>query len=230
MKTVGKITDIIATVVLLALMIAYVIVRLQLKHEQDMRAEMALIAATYKIELEKATLLATQYQDSVNIERQLNDSMKLELGVKDLLLADLKLKHKKELEELKKIPPDTVYKRLQALYPNVDALPQKYPFSSSQIVPIYSTSIYSQQLQSEYNLLDATYKDCRNLTTGLTREIVLLDSTNINLRRAVVIGDIAINSLVISNSSLKADNKKLKTWTKITAAVGTIFAIIAVAK
>jgi len=227
MKRINKIIDVAIIVLVLAGIIRLAIFAY---NQAQGREEMAEIAAKYKIELERALKISQSFEALALLQGKINDSLLIQIDKRDIMLQKLKIKHKQEMDELKKIPPDTVYKLLQVLYPNVDDLPQKYPFSSSQIVPIYTTAEYSKRLQIEYDVLGVSYNDCRVLVAGLYKENGLLDSTNINLKRAVVISGNQIQAMAEQNTLLRSDNKKLKTWTKIAAISGTIFAIIAVAK
>lgn len=78
-------------------------------------------------------------------------------------LEKIKIKHKKEIDSLLNIPDDTVYVRLQPIYPNYDNNPLKYPFSGSQIRQIYTTAISYPMLQKEYSLQSTLLTTCNTL-------------------------------------------------------------------
>jgi len=184
-----------------------------------------------KLFLEKSNLnillkLKQREYDSI---KSSNDSIKLVLVNKQKELEKLIVKHKKEVDSLMNIPPDTVYKRLVELYPNFDNSPLKYPFSSSQIVPIYKISVSYPLLQQEYTLQGRVLEDCKNLNLGYEEGISNLNEQIGNLQSQVGKADKQISNY---QKEIKIINKKVKTksfWNKtllITTGITTGIAIL----
>lgn len=138
-----------------------------------------------------------------------NDSLKKVLEKYQLALVNLKEKHKAELAELVKIPNDTVYVRLQTLYPNYDSEILKYPFSGFQIGQIYSTAISFDMIQQEYSLQGKSLQSCFDLNDGFEKGIVNLNSQITGLQDNILKADSQIKNydkeIVILNKQI---NKK----------------------
>lgn len=78
------------------------------------------------------------------------DSIKILQSRQKVYLAYIIKKHKQEIDSLLNVPNDTVYVRLQPIYPSPAEEPLIYPFSGSQIRQIYSTALSYPRLQKEY--------------------------------------------------------------------------------
>ncbi len=143
---------------------------------ENVRLELANIDLDFKL-----SRLHLRY-DSI---KRTNDSLKIVLGKKQKELIALIAKHKKEIDSLTNIPPDTVYKRIGELYPNFDNSPLLYPFSASQIVPIYNTIVSYPRLLEEYSLQGSSLKTCNDLNTGYESGIVNLTSQIGNLQNQI---------------------------------------------
>jgi peptidoglycan hydrolase CwlO-like protein len=136
-----------------------------------------------------------------------NDSMKLALGSKQKELKSLIEKHKAEIAELTNIPPDTVFKRLQARFNNYDNLPLLYPFSASQIKPIYSTVISFDMVSQEYVLQGKALNSCLDLNRGYESGILNLNSQIGNLKENIIKAD---RQIVNYKSEVNILSKKIK--------------------
>jgi len=184
-----------------------------------------------KLSFERSNLsiLLKLKQREYDFIKSSNDSIKFVLVNKQKELEKLIAKHKKEIDSLMNIPPDTVYKRLEEMYPNFDNSPLEYPFSSSQIIPIYKTSVSYPKLQQEFALQSNTLIDCNNLNIGYENGIVNLNEQIGNLQSQVGKADEQINNY---QREIKIINRKVKTksfWNKtllITAGIATGIAIL----
>ena len=111
-----------------------------------------------------------------------NDSLKLVLIKYQKQLRDLIKSHAQEITELLKVPNDTVFVRLQPLFPNYDNTLLQYPFSGSQIHGIYSTAISYGMIKDEYVLQGKSLTACLGLNTGYENGIKNLTDQVTNLR------------------------------------------------
>jgi len=181
------------------------------------------------LERDKLSILLKLKQSEYNSIKSSNDSIKLVLVSKQEELEKLIAKHKKEIDSLMNIPPDTVYKRLGELYPNFDNSPLKYPFSSSQIIPIYKVSVSYPLLQQEYTLQNNVLLDCNNLNIGYEKGIVNLNGQISNLQSQVIKADKQIENY---QKEIKIINRKVSRrslWNKtllITTGIATGIAIL----
>lgn len=146
-------------------------------------------------------------QNDYKVIQVSNDSMKLALSSKQKELKALIEKHQQEIAELTNIPPDTVFKRLQTLYPNYDNSPLQYPFSGSQIKPIYRTAISFDMISREYVLQGKTLNSCLDLNKGYESGILNLNSQIGNLQENISKADLQI---VNYKSEVTILNKKIK--------------------
>jgi len=111
-----------------------------------------------------------------------NDSLKLVLAKYQKELRDLIKSHAQEIAELLKAPNDTIYKRLQPLFPNYDNTLLQYSFSGSQIHGIYSTAISYGMVQQEYTLQTKSLNTCLGLNAGYENGILNLNKQITNLQ------------------------------------------------
>lgn len=105
-----------------------------------------------------------------SIEKR-NDSLKAVLSASKKQLAQMQEQHKKEIDSLLNVPNDTIFVRLQPLYPNYDTSPLIYPFSGSQIRQIYTTAISYPLLTQEFQLQGKALNVCTELNTGYESSI-----------------------------------------------------------
>jgi hypothetical protein len=103
-------------------------------------------------------------------------------------------KHKREIDSLTNIPADTVYKRLQVIYPNFDGSDLRFPFSESQIKPIYNTALSYPMLTKEYSLQGKTLNTCLDLNKNYENGILNLNSQVSNLQENIKKADEQIGS------------------------------------
>ena len=143
-----------------------------------------------------------------------NDSMKLVLKAKQKELKDLQIQHKKEIDSLLNIsvPNDTVYVRLQPLFPNFDASPLDYKFSGSQIRQIYSTALSFPRLQSEYAVQGKSLNACITLNDGFEKGINNLNLQIGNLNDNIGKADKQIKNYETQVGLLNKQLKKGKFW------------------
>ena len=111
-----------------------------------------------------------------------NDSLKKVLAIYQKQLTDMIKSHAQEIEELLKVPNDTIYVRLQPLFPNYDSSPLQYPFSGSQIHGIYSTALSYGMVQQEYALQTKSLSTCLGLNAGYENGILNLNHQVTNLQ------------------------------------------------
>lgn len=69
-------------------------------------------------------------------------------------------KNKQKIDSLMNIPDDTVFIRLQPIFPNTAQEPLKYPFSGSQIRQVYSMALSYPALKQEYGLQTTMLNTC----------------------------------------------------------------------
>lgn len=157
-----------------------------------------------------------------------NDSMKLALSGKQKELKELKVKHQAEITELLKVPNDTIYVRLQPLYPNYDNTPLQYPFSGTQIRQIYHTAISFPFLNNEYELQGKTLNNCLSLNSGYESGITNLNNQVSTLQENIGKADQQIGNykkeVVILNKKI---NKK-GFWNKTLLTISIIASGIAI--
>ena len=180
-----------------------------------------------RLDLEKQI---REFQLSYKVIKGSNDSLKKVLALYQLELSNLKKKHSQELAELVKIPNDTVFVRLQALYKNYDNEPLKYPFSGFQIAQIYSTSISYNMIQQEYSLQGKSLESCLGLNAGYEKGISNLNSQIMNLQSNIEKSDLQIQNY---NKEVITLNKRINRksfWNKLLLGVSATAIGIAVIK
>jgi hypothetical protein len=158
-----------------------------------------------------------------------NDSMKVVLAWYRRQLSDMERKHKKEIDSLLNIPDDTVYVRLQPIYPNFDTSPLLYPFSGSQIRQIYTTAISFPMLSQEHILQGKTLKTCLNLNTGYEKGISNLNSQIANLESNIKKCDEQVGNYKSQVVILQKQVGRQKFWQRIsftTAGIAVLFAVL----
>jgi hypothetical protein len=179
-------------------------------------------------------------RDSLNIQNKLLvienkgikhkiDSLKELLNRETIQLAIVIKKHKKEIDSLLNVPNDTIYVRLQPIYPNPAQEPLKYPFSGTQIRQIYTTAINYPMLQNEYGLQTGQLNTCFELNKKYEDSESNLWSQIDNLNKNISYADQQINN---RDQQLKLTQKQLKrktfwNWTFKGAAVAIgVYAIL----
>lgn len=160
---------------------------------------------TLEIQLKK---LQSEY-DKINTS---NDSLKLVLKAKQKQLKDMEVQHQKEIAELLDVPADTIYIRLQSIYPNYDCGETKFPFSASQIKPIYSTALELPRLKDEYVLQGKTLKSCFDLNNGFELANKNLTDQIGNLKTDVEKADEQIKNYKAQEIILNDQVSKNKFW------------------
>lgn len=159
-----------------------------------------------------------------------NDSLKKVLAKYQLNLSNLKKKHALEIAELVKIPPDTVFLRLQALYPNYDSEPLKYPFSGFQVSQIYTGAITYNMLQTEYTLQGKSLESCLNLNTGYEKGIMNLNSQITGLQDNIGKADLQIKNYNKEVDILTKRVNRRAFWNKVLLGISIAAGGIAIIK
>lgn len=159
-----------------------------------------------------------------------NDSLSKVLKKMQKQLSELKEKHKAEIDSLLNIPPDTIYKRLQALYPNTSNYPLLYPFSSAQIKPIYSTAVSYSFLNSEYVLQGKTLNTCLDLNKGYEKSELNLKAQVSNLEKNISLCSQQVLNYDKEVLILKRKVKNRGFWNKVTLGTTLIATGIAILK
>jgi len=143
-----------------------------------------------------------------------NDSMKLVLNQKEKELKEMRKRHEAIIDSLMKIPDDTIFTRLQYIYPNFNNTPLKYPFSGSQIRQVYNTALRLPMLEQEYNLQGKSLVTCKNLNTGYEKGIVNLENQIGNLQNNIKLADDQIGNYKKEVDILNNRIKKKGFWTR----------------
>lgn len=159
-----------------------------------------------------------------------NDSLKKVLAKYQFNLSNLKKKHALEIAELVKIPPDTVFLRLQALYPNYDSEPLKYPFSGFQVSQIYTGAISYNMLQTEYTLQGKSLESCLNLNTGYEKGIMNLNSQITGLQDNIGKADLQIKNYNKEVDILTKRVNQRAFWNKVLLGISIAAGGIAIIK
>lgn len=141
-----------------------------------------------------------------------NDSMKLVLKAKQKELKDLQIQHTAEIADLLNVPIDSVFSKLQYIYPNYDGNSLRFPFSESQIRPIYSTALQLPRLQSEYSLQGKTLKSCLDLNDGFEKGTLNLNAQIINLTENIGKADKQIEGYKANEVILKRQVNNNRFW------------------
>lgn len=131
----------------------------------------------------------TRKEAQYSVIEKANDSLKTVLTAKQKELKELKKKHQAEIDSLLSVPNDTIFVRLQPIYPNYDNSPLEYPFSGSQIRGIYKTAISYPLLTQEYELQGKNLASCLNLNTGYEAGIANLTDQVTNLKSQIGLCD-----------------------------------------
>jgi hypothetical protein len=163
--------------VLFAVLVAgIVIAKLDQRNMQRAAAQLAGRVAEVQAERELTLDSLRVLNHSLTEVKRVNDSLKQVIALKEQNIFKVKARLSEILDSLSKIPSDTVYLRLQAVYPVSDTLPRPYPFAAPQIAGMYSTFIYSRNVTTQLTLTEDMYGDCRKLNLGLSSEISLLEN------------------------------------------------------
>lgn len=178
-------------------------------------------------DLEKANSKLDSLNGVLHLQKQ---SLEASLKEKEDYLAYITNKHEKEIDSLMKVPADTIYKRLFAIYPNSNNDLLRFPFSQSQIVPIYSTALRLPRLQYEYDVQSGLLVTCKQLNKKHEEiEGNYLDQIS-NLKTQISVCDSQIG---IKDEQLKVTQKQLKKksfWNWIYKGTTIIFGTIAAVK
>jgi hypothetical protein len=166
-----------------------------------------------------------------NLQMRENDSLKLVLKARQKELIAIQQKHKKEIDSLLNVtvPNDTVYARLQPIYPNYDLTPLIYPFSGSQIRQVYSTALHYPRMVDEFNLQGKSLKNCIDLNDGFEKANKNLTDQITNLKNNIALCDNQNKNYVSEISLLNKQNKRKNFWNwfwKGTTLISLTYAIV----
>lgn len=158
------------------------------------------------------------------------DSIKRLQDQQKSYLAYVIKKHKEEVDSLLSIPNDTVYVRLQPIYPSPAEEPLVYPFSGSQIRQIYSTAVSYPRLQQEYLLQGNILISCGELNMKYEASENNLKAQIENLDQNIAACD---EQLGIRDKEIEITQKQLKQktfWSWVFKGTTIIFGTIAALK
>lgn len=159
-----------------------------------------------------------------------NDSMKLALKAKQKELKDLQAQHEQEVSDLLNVPPDTIYFRLQNIYPNYAGSDLKFPFSIEQIKPIYSVSLQFPRLQQEFVVQGKTLKSCLDLNDGFEKGTINLNARITNLTENIGKADKQIEGYKANEVILNKQVSNNKFWKKTLLIVSGVLGVLVIAK
>jgi hypothetical protein len=143
------------------------------------------------------------------------DSIKAEQAEDKKHFQYILRKHEAEIDSLLGVPNDTVYARLQPIYPNTEPEPLLYPFSGGQIRQIYATAVSYPRLLSEYSLQTEILGNCEvlNQKYGLSAENYAKQVDNMAANLEICGEQISIKETELSVARKEAKNKSFWNWT-----------------
>jgi septal ring factor EnvC (AmiA/AmiB activator) len=151
------------------------------------------------------------------------DSISVVKDKQSLQLAILIRKHKQEIDSLTNpsVSNDSVFARLQPIYPNLDSEPLVYPFSGTQVRQIYGVAISYPRIQKEYTLQTMVLQTTNNLISVYRNSEKNYQDQIKNLTKNIDACSEQINN---KDQQLKDTNKQLNrktfwNWTYKAAAV-----------
>jgi hypothetical protein len=152
--------------IMIILLIVYFV--LSVRHISNLAAEYAKLETTNEAITKDRQFLEkenTKLQKEKKIIQHAQDSIIAVQGKQAIQLAQMIKKHKHEIDSLTSltIPEDSIYKRLQPIYPNYDNDPLNYSFGGCQIRDIYSTAVEYPRIKKEYGLQTNLLQTCNNL-------------------------------------------------------------------
>jgi hypothetical protein len=145
------------------------------------------------------------------------DSLNQVVALKEREIFQLRLKNKAILDSISNIPPEDAFKALNEAYPASDTLPRLFPFAAPQVKQMYSTFIFAGQLQGEYNLLEETFVNCRQLSATLYKENENLYTSVGALQKEI---DLADRQIVLFKNEAENLNKRLRNSRYIKYGIG----------
>lgn len=186
-----------------------------LKEKQVARisANLTKLQLSYELLRQDRDVLKRQ-GDSLQAEnkkiQQQKDSINKVQQYEKLQLAFLIQKHKKQIDSLLNVPNDTIYVRLQPIYPRPAQEPLQYPFSGTQIRGIYSTALSYPRLQNEYGLQTTQLNTCNDLNKKFQESENNYKAQIVNLNKSIVDCDKQVG---VKDQELKLTQKQLKART-----------------
>jgi exonuclease VII large subunit len=139
-------------------------------------------------------------------------------------MTDQATQFKKEIDSLLNVPNDTIFGRLQPIYPNLDLSPLLYPFSGSQIRQIYSTALSYPRLMEQYRTQETMLNLSDELNTKYQLSLRNYASKIENLNANLLACD---NQIQIREEHLAIREKQLRNktvWNWIFKGTTIIFA------
>jgi hypothetical protein len=158
------------------------------------------------------------------------DSISLVKKKTEAQLAQLIKIHKREIDSLTNVAVsnDSLFKRLQAIFPNIDAEPLTFPFAGGQVRQIYATAISYPRIQKEYTLQTSILQGCNALNKRFAESEKNYMEQVDNLNKNIAAADEMIGNKdqQIKNTQKQLNRKTFWNWTyKAGAAVLAAFLI-----
>lgn len=157
-----------------------------------------------------------------------NDSLKKRLEAFQRQLAELKVKHRKELDSLMAVPDDSIYILLQPVYPNYDNGILKYPFSGIQVRQIYSDALSYDMLSTEFGVQSKALSTSLLLNKNYETTVSNLNSQVSNLRNDISLCDSQIRNYNAEAGIMKKQVSRARFWRDLFAGTTIITAVVAV--
>lgn len=139
-------------------------------------------------------------------------------------------RHKAEIDSLLDVPDDTVYVRLQPIYPNNGQQPLSYPFSGTQIRQIYSVAISYPRLQEEYSAQTKVLGDCGTLNDKYAASIENYKQQTENLAKNIDLCDAQIKTKEDQLFIAEKQNKSKSFWNWIYKGSLVVLGVVALTK
>ncbi|MDD5565037.1 MAG: hypothetical protein PHQ91_15095 [Thermoanaerobaculaceae bacterium] len=150
------------------------------------------------------------------------DSISLAKRKAEVQLAQMIRIHKREIDSLtnKDVPNDSLYGRLQPIYPNIDEEPLIFPFAGGQVRQIYATAISYPRIQKEYTLQTSILQGCNALNGRFAESEKNYQKQVDNLTKNIAAADEMIGNKdkQIKNTQKQLNRKTFWNWTYKAAA------------
>jgi len=146
-------------------------------------------------------------------DKEIDSLILIKEGLQKKLTAQAE-QFKKEIDSLLNIPNDTIFVRLQPIYPNLGLSPLQYPFSGSQIRQIYSVALSYPRLMQQYRTQETMLNISGELQGKYLLSIRNHESKIDNLNASLLACDNQIRireeHLIITEKQLR--NKSIWNW------------------
>lgn len=157
-----------------------------------------------------------------------NDSMEYIIACNNRDISDMKIRHRYEIDSLLAVPDDTVYVRLQPIFPNYNGSPLIYRFSNCQIRSIYCMAVSYPRLEAEFALQGSNLNTCLSLNDGYRESIDNLGGQVENLEKSVLLAndeiDIFRDKDILQAKQLRKEKGRKRIW-QVVSVVSVAFAV-----